>query len=68
MFIYPKEGQSAEQQSKDQYECHRFGVEQSGFDPTLTSGGVSADVAAAKRSDYQRADAACLEGRGYTVR
>ena len=62
VFIYPKEGQSAEQQSKDQYECHRFGVEQSGFDPTVAGGD------AGKRSDYQRADAACLEGRGYTVK
>jgi len=68
VFIYPKQGQSTEQQAQDKYECHRFGVEQSGFDPTLPGGGVAAEVAATKRSDYQRAEAACLEGRGYTVR
>ena len=35
-----------------------------GFDPTL---GAPAPAAASKRSDYMRAQAACLEGRGYSV-
>lgn len=68
LFIYPKEGQSAEQRSKDEYECHRWAVEQSGFDPTQPGGGVAAAQAARKRGEYFRADAACLQGRGYTVR
>lgn len=33
VFAYPKAGQSQEQQSKDQYECHQWSVQQSGFDP-----------------------------------
>ena len=133
-FIYPKNGQSAEQQEKDKYECYGWAKNNSGFDPmapptTQTaapsgqkkSGGVvrgglggaalgaiigdsskSAKRGAAagaliggvrqssanrkteqkqqewaqressqyanSRSSYNRAYAACLEGRGYTVK
>jgi hypothetical protein len=68
MFIYPKNGQTSEQQAKDRYECHRWGADQTGFDPTLNGGGVPAGQTAAKSADYQRAMSACLEARGYTVR
>ena len=33
LMIYPKGKQSAEQQSKDKYECHDWAVQQTGFDP-----------------------------------
>jgi hypothetical protein len=33
-FVYPAKGQSAEQQKKDEYECHTWAVQQTGFDPT----------------------------------
>jgi hypothetical protein len=32
-FVYPQKGQSAEQQKKDEYECHSWAVKQTGFDP-----------------------------------
>ncbi len=126
-FIYPAKGQSAEQQKKDEYECHQWAVQQTGFDPTkpastpstappkaakgsavkgAVAGAVVGEVAsdnagagaaagavagrAASRSQaaaqaqqqqqaaaqqtqqqqatYTRARAACLEGRGYTVK
>jgi len=67
LFMYPKGGQSAEQQARDKYECHRWAADQSGFDPTQ-AGGVAAASTAAKREDYLRADGACLEGRNYSVR
>jgi hypothetical protein len=67
LFIYPKNGQSAEQQDKDKYECHRWAVSQSGFDPTV-AGGVPSDAIPEKRNGYFRSQAACLEGRGYTVK
>ena len=67
-YVYPKNGQSAEQQATDCYECHRWAADQTGFDPTLTSGGVAPDQADAARAQYVRALSACLEGRGYTVR
>jgi hypothetical protein len=68
VFIYPKNGQSTEQQATDKYECHRFAVAQTGFDPTDSGGGVQASEAAGKRSDYMRAQAACLDARGYSVK
>lgn len=33
-YVYPAKGQSAEQQEKDQYECHQWAVQQTGFDPS----------------------------------
>ena len=67
VFVYPRQGQSAEQQAGDEYECHRWAASQSGFDPTIAATGV-AQPGTGQREDYQRAAAACLEGRGYTVR
>jgi Glycine-zipper domain len=42
LMIYPAKGQSAEQQNRDQYECHRWAVQQSGFDPSNPSSAASA--------------------------
>lgn len=67
LIVYPKNGQSEDQTNKDKFECHQWAVGQTGFDPTQPNGG-SAPGAAAKRSDYFRAQSACLEGRGYTVK
>ncbi len=61
LMAYPKNGQTPEQQSKDKFECHQWAVSQSGFDPT--TGAAAANM----RNDYMRAQAACLEGRGYSV-
>jgi len=33
VYFYPKEGQTAEQQSRDHYECYTWAVKQTGFDP-----------------------------------
>jgi uncharacterized protein YcfJ len=33
-FVYPQNGQSAEQQQQDEYECHAWAVQQTGYDPT----------------------------------
>ena len=134
LFIYPNQGQSAEQQDKDKYECYNWAKNNSGFDPMAPpvatapppsgekkSGGavkgavggavlgrvVSGSSKTAKRTaaagalvggvrqssqnqavdakrqqweqeqtsqyvnarnSYNRAYAACLEGRGYTVK
>ncbi len=68
LFIYPQNGQSAEQQASDKYECHKWSSSQTGFDPTQQAGGVPPDQIAGKRADYQRAMRACLEGRGYSAR
>jgi hypothetical protein len=67
LYAYPKNGQTQEQQSGDRYDCHKWASGQSGFDPTQPLGGVAATEADARRADYQRAEKACLEGRGYSV-
>lgn len=67
LYIYPKQGQSQEQQDTDRYECHRWAVEQSGFDPTQPGGKVPENQNVVKRGEYQRAMKACLEARGYSV-
>jgi hypothetical protein len=33
-YVYPQKGQSADQQKKDEYDCHGWAVKQTGFDPT----------------------------------
>ena len=68
IFVYPKNGQSEAQQSTDRYECHAWAVQQSGFDPTRPGGGVAESENDARRADYRRAEGACLEGRGYSVK
>jgi len=69
IFVYPRLGQSEELQAKDRYECHSWALSQTGYDPTQPSAG---DMPEAQRSqmsaDYQRAQGACLDGRGYTVK
>jgi len=66
LMIYPKNGQSKEQQAADQFECHNWAKGQTGFDPTQPGGGLSGNADAA-RSNYDRAMSACLQGRGYQV-
>ncbi|MDP1899993.1 MAG: DUF6515 family protein [Rubrivivax sp.] len=66
IYVYPALGQSAETQASDEYECHRWAASQSGFDPTPAATGQGTDVT--RRTDYVRAQTACLEGRGYTVK
>jgi hypothetical protein len=67
MFIYPRMGQSQQQQADDRYACHQWAVNQTGFDPTQP-GGSSGSQKIEMRADYQRAMSACLDGRGYTVK
>jgi hypothetical protein len=68
IFVYPRQSQSEATLARDRYECHRWAVNQTGFDPSQPGGGVSESQNALGRSDYRRAITACLEARGYTVR
>jgi len=67
LFAYPKGGQSKEQQLRDREECHKWAVEQSGFDPSQPSH-ENANDWATKRESYLRAEAACLQARNYSVK
>lgn len=62
LIAYPKNGQTEAQQTADKSECSAWAISQSGFDPSQT-----ATASTNKHSDYMRAQAACLEGRGYSV-
>lgn len=55
IFMYPKNGQSTEQQATDRAECQKWAAEQAG-------------QVAQNGSDYNRAMVACVEGRGYSAR
>lgn len=37
VYFYPSQGQTAEQQDRDKFECHNWAVTQSGFDPSAPS-------------------------------
>ncbi len=60
--VYPASGQSDEQMEQDRYECHRWAMDDSAFDPTGTQANSSAEG-----ERYYRALSVCLSGRGYTV-
>jgi hypothetical protein len=64
LFIYPRQGQTAEQQAKDRTECHDWSIKQIGGDPSTPNAGSPSN----RSSDYSRANGACLDARGYTVR
>jgi hypothetical protein len=66
LIIYPKNGQSKDQQAADQFECHTWAKGQTGFDPTQPGGGQPGG-SAMNRSNYDRAMSACLQARGYQV-
>jgi hypothetical protein len=68
IYVYPRNGQSSEQQARDRYDCYRSAVTQTGYDPTKSDGGVPPELAPSKRSDYVRAETACLDARGYSVK
>ncbi|MDQ5986302.1 MAG: hypothetical protein CSYNP_02023 [Syntrophus sp. SKADARSKE-3] len=68
VFIYPRQGQTEAQQANDRYECHRWSVGQTGFDPTQPPGNKNEAQMIQMRGDYNRALSACLDGRGYTMK
>ena len=62
IVAYPRNGQSEKQTSDDKFECHKWSVAQTGFDPTRS---VNLQGTA---MDYRRAMDACLDARGYSVK
>ena len=68
IFVYPRQGQSEELQANDRYECHSWAVSQTHYDPTRPTSGTPEAQLNQMRADYQRAMAACLEGRSYSVK
>lgn len=62
-IAYPNNGQNAEQVAQDKYDCYRWSVEQSSFDPQ----DPNSPHAPMMIQVYRRSMVACLMGRGYTI-
>ncbi len=67
LMVYPKNGQTSEQQAADRFECYSWAKGQTGFDPTQPGGGSAPGGGDQSRSNYNRAMSACLQARGYQV-
>ncbi len=67
LHVYRRTEVSRRQQAMDRYECDISAVDQTGFDPTKEDGGVSPEAAPAMQARYFRAEAVCLEARGYKI-
>jgi hypothetical protein len=65
LFAEPTKGQPADQQARDRAECHPWSVSESGYDPTAADASAQARD---KHNAYFRAQAACLDARGYAVK
>ena len=63
VVAYPVNGQSQAQVSQDGYDCYRWAVTQSGFDPAKVTYAPSPAVVQA----YRQAQGSCLSSRGYQV-
>ncbi|MFW0755732.1 DUF6515 family protein [Pseudomonas sp. H11T01] len=63
VISYPANGQTPEQVNQDRYDCYRWAVEQSGFDPAA----VTYQPAPAIVQAYHQAQGNCLSNRGYQV-
>jgi len=68
LYAYPKNGQSEDQQATDRNDCHRWAVVKTGYDPTRAPGNVAETDMTTSRSNYHRAEGACLDARGYSVK
>ena len=55
LYAYPTNGQSTAQQTKDRSDCEQWATAQAGAAP-------------ATHANYLKAEAACLTGKGYSVR
>jgi len=63
--ITSKNGQSRDKQWADRYDCDRWAVTQSNFDPSKRAPAGTQPTNG--REQYRRAFSACMEARGYTV-
>jgi hypothetical protein len=68
LFVFPNGDQTNEQFERDRAACHRWAVQQVGFDPNAAALHTKASIPIAlKRAEYLHADAVCLEARDYSV-
>ena len=63
VVAYPASGQTPAQVDQDRYDCYRWAVDQSGFDPARVTYAPSPAVV----QTYRQAQGNCLSSRGYQV-
>ncbi|OLF52149.1 DUF6515 family protein [Pseudomonas chlororaphis] len=63
VLAYPVSGQTPQQIDQDRYDCYRWAVQQSGFDPAAVTYAPAPQVVQA----YRQAQGSCLSSRGYQV-
>ncbi|EPL15489.1 DUF6515 family protein [Pseudomonas sp. CF161] len=63
VVAYPVSGQSPQQIDQDRYDCYRWAVQQSGFDPAVATYPPAPEVV----QTYRQAQGSCLSSRGYQV-
>lgn len=63
VLAYPASGQTPEQINQDRYDCYRWAVQQSGFDPAKVTYPPAQEVI----QTYRQAEGNCLSSRGYQV-
>ncbi len=63
VVAYPANGQTQQQVEQDRYDCYRYAVQQSNFDPANASYQPAPEVVGI----YRQAMAGCYAGRGYSV-
>lgn len=63
VVAYPANGQTPAQINQDRYDCYRWAIEQSGFDPAKATYAPSPAVV----QTYRQAQGNCLSSRGYQV-
>ncbi|MBW1802496.1 MAG: hypothetical protein JRJ85_17410 [Deltaproteobacteria bacterium] len=64
MIVYPAKGQSAEQQQKDEFACHQWAVQQTGYDPTKTQQAPQQQTTQSGRPVAKGAAGGALVGAG----
>jgi hypothetical protein len=67
LFAYPKNGQTAEQQARDKQECRDWATTQTQSGTSSATGAI-ASAGPQTNEAFLRAEGACLEGRGYSVK
>jgi hypothetical protein len=65
--LTPNNGQTAEQQARDRYDCYRWALAQTGYDPLHPKGGMPTAQSSQQEDAYDQVRTACLQQRGYTV-
>lgn len=63
VIAYPANGQTQQQVEQDRYDCYRYAVQQSNFDPAAATYQPAPEVVGI----YRQAMAGCYAGRGYSV-